>query len=79
MVIFGVDEMMPELEELFEKARLDRESLDKQENFSVIVCRFPLPAKKPSLTIGSGIDSVWVYNYTGANHVQRKPARSVRA
>lgn len=27
----------------------------------VVACRFPFPNWKPSLTIGEGIDSVWLY------------------
>lgn len=63
VVIFGVNEMMPELEKLFNQASLDREALNTSESFSVIACRFPLPNRKPDQVIGSGIDSVWVYQY----------------
>lgn len=44
---------MPELEILFEK------SLSPTSH--VIACRFPLPNWKPILTLGEGIDTVWVY------------------
>lgn len=27
----------------------------------VVACRFPLPNKIPTATIGSGIDTVWTY------------------
>lgn len=29
----------------------------------IVACRFPLPNKQPSLTVDSGIDSVWVYKF----------------
>nr|SVE92746.1 EOG090X0HEX [Megafenestra aurita] len=53
IVIFGVEEMMPELEALFEKSLTS--------SSQVIACRFPLPNWKPSHVIGEGIDTVWVY------------------
>nr|SVE94594.1 EOG090X0HEX [Simocephalus serrulatus] len=53
IVIFGVEEMMPELEALFEKSL--------KSSSQVIACRFPLPNWKPSNVIGEGIDTVWVY------------------
>lgn len=28
---------------------------------NIVACRFPLPNLKPIKTIGSGIDTVWVY------------------
>eukprot|EP00729_Bicosta_minor_P010324 gene10324-25505_t len=61
VVIFGVAEMMPELqgkltEELGEDARL-------------LVCRFPIPDLVPTETFGSGIDSVWLYDLRNAEVV----------
>nr|SVE73284.1 EOG090X0HEX [Ceriodaphnia reticulata] len=53
IVIFGVEEMMPELEALFEKSLVS--------SSQVIACRFPFPNWKPSHVIGEGIDTVWVY------------------
>nr|SVE76741.1 EOG090X0HEX [Daphnia longispina] len=53
IVIFGVEEMMPELEQLFEKSL--------KSSSQVIACRFPLPNWKPIHVIGEGIDTVWVY------------------
>nr|SVE74537.1 EOG090X0HEX [Daphnia barbata] len=53
IVIFGVEEMMPELETLF------KQSL--KSSSQVIACRFPLPNWKPAHVIGKGIDTVWVY------------------
>lgn len=28
----------------------------------LVVCRFPLPDMVPDKTVGTGIDSVWIYN-----------------
>ncbi|RZF40856.1 hypothetical protein LSTR_LSTR003366 [Laodelphax striatellus] len=55
IVIFGVKEMMQELE-----IKLDKEASD---GTHVIACRFPLPNRTCSKVIGSGIDTVWVYKY----------------
>nr|CAD7392683.1 unnamed protein product [Timema cristinae] len=53
VVIFGVEEMMPELQ-----TKLSRELCDEA---CVIACRFPLPSWKPDFILGSGVDTVWVY------------------
>lgn len=53
VVIFGVEQMMKQLEE-----KLDSEL--KAEG-QVIACRFSLPNWKPVATIGSGVDTVWLY------------------
>lgn len=53
VVIFGVSQMMTELEKKF---RVELET-----NTFIVVCRFPLPNSKPLATIGHGIDTVWVY------------------
>ncbi|KAG0725767.1 Protein N-lysine methyltransferase FAM173B [Chionoecetes opilio] len=54
VVIFGVEEMMPDLE-----SKLSQELTP---DGLVIACRFPLPSWKPVATIGQGIDAVWVYH-----------------
>ncbi|CAG0884756.1 unnamed protein product [Darwinula stevensoni] len=54
VIIFGVEEMMPQLEKkLVEELRNDG---------SVIACRFPLPNSVPLKIVGSGIDAVWLYS-----------------
>ncbi|XP_029173343.1 protein N-lysine methyltransferase FAM173B [Nylanderia fulva] len=53
VVIFGVDEMMKDIEKKF-NSELYKDSL-------VIACRYPLPNTRPITTIGHGIDTVWVY------------------
>ena len=53
IVIFGVSQMMPDLERKF--------SLELERNTLIVACRFPLPNSKPLATIGHGIDTVWVY------------------
>ena len=54
IIIFGVDEMMPELE---------RKIYDEiQPGTNVIACRFPFPNWKPIQKIEEGIDSVWLYS-----------------
>ncbi|XP_018566662.1 protein FAM173B [Anoplophora glabripennis] len=54
IVIFGVEQMMADLEKKLQK---------ECKNCKVIACRFPLPNLIPEKTIGQGIDKVWVYNF----------------
>ncbi|RWS28769.1 hypothetical protein B4U80_10339 [Leptotrombidium deliense] len=62
VVIFGVSEMMPLLEQKFQK------ELCTQKETIVVACRFPLLNKKPIEIVGSGIDTVWVYSFkSGSN------------
>jgi len=54
IVIFGVEQMMPELEE-----KLQSEVTDES---VVVACRFPFPKWKPTGEIGGGVDTVWRYD-----------------
>lgn len=45
--------MMDEIEEKFNN--------ELNKNSVVVACRFPLPNSVPVLTVGEGIDTVWVY------------------
>lgn len=53
VVIFGVEQMMEDIEEKF--------NTELQKNSVIIACRFPLPSKQPIATIGEGVDTVWIY------------------
>ncbi|XP_049780354.1 ATP synthase subunit C lysine N-methyltransferase isoform X2 [Schistocerca cancellata] len=53
IVVFGVEEMMPELEAKI-KAEVSKDT-------HIIACRFPFPSWTPSVIVGSGIDKVWLY------------------
>ena len=53
VVIFGVEEMMPDLEKKL--------SLELKRESEVVACRFPFPCWVPDKIIGEGIDSVWLY------------------
>ncbi|XP_022164775.1 protein FAM173B isoform X3 [Myzus persicae] len=53
VVIFGVEEMMLDLEKKF--------STELSEGTVIVACRFPLPNLEPYLVIGTGIDRVWAY------------------
>ena len=53
VVIFGVEEMMPDLEKKLKK-ELEKDS-------EIVACRFPFPGLIPSEIIGEGIDTVWLY------------------
>ncbi|KRT84081.1 hypothetical protein AMK59_1133 [Oryctes borbonicus] len=64
VVIFGVEQMMSDLER-----KINDECTDGS---NVIACRFPLPNIVPTKTIGSGIDTVWVYEI----HRKEKPHTS---
>lgn len=61
VVIFGVEEMMSELEVKLQK--------ELEDGTHIVACRFPLPSIKPSATIGTGLDTVWLYRHstTGKN------------
>ena len=53
VVIFGVEEMMPDLEKKL--------SLELKCESEVVAYRFPVPHWIPVKIIGEGIDSVWLY------------------
>ncbi|NXD11323.1 F173B methyltransferase, partial [Nothocercus nigrocapillus] len=54
VVIFGVPQMMPQLEKKLEE--------ELQHNARVIACRFPFPCWIPDHITGEGIDTVWAYD-----------------
>ncbi|KAJ6638337.1 ATP synthase subunit C lysine N-methyltransferase [Pseudolycoriella hygida] len=54
IVIFGVEQMMAELESKLQ--------MEMKNDSQIIVCRFPLPNLTASQIIGGGVDTVWVYN-----------------
>ncbi|XP_033733161.1 LOW QUALITY PROTEIN: ATP synthase subunit C lysine N-methyltransferase-like [Pecten maximus] len=53
VVIFGVRQMMEPLEQKLEK-ELTHDSM-------VVACRFHFPNWEPILTLGEGVDTVWLY------------------
>lgn len=53
VVIFGVDQMMQEIEDKF--------CTELREDSVIVACRFPLPSIRAIKTIGEGVDTVWVY------------------
>ncbi|XP_068239074.1 ATP synthase subunit C lysine N-methyltransferase [Palaemon carinicauda] len=58
IVIFGVEEMMPQLEKKLAK--------ELSSDGCVVACRFPLPSWQPIASFGSGIDTVWLYKRPNA-------------
>ncbi|CAG9772779.1 unnamed protein product [Ceutorhynchus assimilis] len=54
IVIFGVEQMMADLEKKFLK--------ECKPECNIIACRFPLPNLRPTRTVGHGIDTVWIYD-----------------
>lgn len=54
VVIFGVPQMMPQLEKKLE--------LELEVNARVIACRFPFPHWTPDQVTGEGVDTVWAYD-----------------
>ncbi|KAL9966010.1 hypothetical protein ACROYT_G024017 [Oculina patagonica] len=54
IVIFGVSEMMPKLQDKFQ--------VEMKDDAQVLACRFPLPNWKPKEVIEEEIDSVWLYH-----------------
>lgn len=53
IVIFGVEQMMQPFEDKLNK--------ELSANGRVVACRFPLPSWEPIATIGTGVDTVWLY------------------
>ncbi|XP_001663417.2 protein FAM173B [Aedes aegypti] len=53
IVIFGVEQMMADLEKKIEH--------EAKPDSTIIACRFPFPTLQPTKTIDDGINSVWVY------------------
>ncbi|XP_026673968.1 protein N-lysine methyltransferase FAM173B isoform X1 [Ceratina calcarata] len=53
VVLFGVDQMMCDVEMKFKK--------ELRDNSVIVACRFPLPTMNSIETVGEGIDAVWVY------------------
>ncbi|XP_039076386.1 ATP synthase subunit C lysine N-methyltransferase [Hyaena hyaena] len=54
VVVFGVPQMMPRLEEKLE--------LELKDDARVIACRFPFPRWTPDHVTGEGVDTVWAYD-----------------
>ncbi|GAB5567379.1 ATP synthase subunit C lysine N-methyltransferase isoform X1 [Prionailurus iriomotensis] len=54
VVVFGVPQMMPQLEEKLE--------LELKDDARVIACRFPFPRWTPDHVTGEGVDTVWAYD-----------------
>jgi len=53
VVIFGVEQMMPQLDKKFHE--------ELKEDTRIVVCRFPLMDRTPVATFGEGVDQVWLY------------------
>jgi len=53
VVIFGVEQMMPDLEKKL--------LIELKQDSEIVACRFPFPGLTPIHIIGEGIDSVWLY------------------
>ncbi|KAM4689403.1 ATP synthase subunit C lysine N-methyltransferase isoform 1-T2 [Discoglossus pictus] len=54
VVIFGVPQMMPQLEEKLQ--------IELEDRARVIACRFPFPHWVPDNISGEGVDTVWTYD-----------------
>ncbi|XP_054624458.1 ATP synthase subunit C lysine N-methyltransferase [Dunckerocampus dactyliophorus] len=71
VVIFGVPQMMDQLELKLEK---ELPSCAK-----VVACRFPFPNWVPEHTVGEGVDTVWVYDAQSfKSHMHLGMARKTR-
>ncbi|XP_029641239.1 ATP synthase subunit C lysine N-methyltransferase-like [Octopus sinensis] len=62
IVIFGVEQMMMPL-----KDKLNKEM---HSSMSVVACRFPFPDWEPYQTIGTGIDTVWLYRKSSSPSIK---------
>nr|XP_008522597.1 PREDICTED: protein FAM173B [Equus przewalskii] len=65
VVIFGVPQMMPQLEKKLE--------LELEDNARVIACRFPFPHWTPDQVTGEGIDTVWAYDMSTFRGRETRP------
>ncbi|XP_076443125.1 ATP synthase subunit C lysine N-methyltransferase-like [Babylonia areolata] len=59
IVIFGVEQMMQQFEEKL--------SEELPTSSRVVACRFPLPSWEPIATVGTGVDTVWLYKVSKPN------------
>ncbi|XP_060075961.1 ATP synthase subunit C lysine N-methyltransferase-like [Ylistrum balloti] len=69
VVIFGVRQMMEPLEQKLEK-ELAQESV-------VVACRFRFPNWEPVLTLGEGVDTVWLYRINSLSHSTANTKQSI--
>lgn len=51
------------------ESKLEREV---QDGTYIVACRFPLPSLKPVTTIGSGLDTVWLYQHQSSVYNLKK-------
>ncbi|XP_036918894.1 ATP synthase subunit C lysine N-methyltransferase [Sturnira hondurensis] len=65
VVIFGVPQMMPQLEKKL--------GLELRDDARVIACRFPFPHWIPDQVTGEGIDTVWVYDMSTFRGTEKRP------
>ncbi|XP_029421509.1 ATP synthase subunit C lysine N-methyltransferase isoform X2 [Nannospalax galili] len=65
VVIFGVPQMMLQLEKKLE--------LELEDDARVIACRFPFPHWTPDHIIGEGIDTVWAYDMSTFRGREKRP------
>ncbi|XP_068391239.1 ATP synthase subunit C lysine N-methyltransferase [Eschrichtius robustus] len=65
VVIFGVPQMMPQLEKKLE--------LELEDEARVIACRFPFPHWTPAQVTGEGIDTVWAYDASSFRRSKKRP------
>ncbi|XP_013370444.1 PREDICTED: protein FAM173B isoform X2 [Chinchilla lanigera] len=65
VVIFGVPQMMPQLERKLE--------LELEDHARVIACRFPFPHWTPAHVTGDGADTVWAYDASTFKGREKQP------
>ncbi|CAG2107331.1 unnamed protein product [Medioppia subpectinata] len=68
IIIFGVEDMMSSLEN-----KIQNDCNKSGNSVKVIACRFPLPNWQPLESVGTGIDTVWLYRYPTSTHPNRYP------
>jgi len=59
VVIFGVEEMMPALEEKL--------VAEMRPGTRIVACRFPLAGIRPDQVVGEGVDTVWSYSIASSS------------
>lgn len=71
VVIFGVPQMMPQLEKKLE--------LELEVDARVIACRFPFPHWTPDQVTGEGTDTVWAYDVSSFRGQEKRRCISRRS
>lgn len=66
-MVFGVEELMPHLGNKIISDYKNCENVP-----TILACRFPFPHWEAKTTVGSGIDTVWIYELSDLMRIRKK-------